>query len=82
MSFSHDQDQCIFKWQCGGQHEAYLQYRLLDDGRADYYSTYVPDECRGGGTGARLVMKALEWAKEQQLEVIPSCWFVAKVMQR
>jgi predicted GNAT family acetyltransferase len=61
---------------------AYLAYRRLDAATVDYASTWTPPPLRGRGVASRLVEHALAWAREQDLTVIPSCWFVRKVMDR
>jgi len=44
--------------------------------------TYVPDEFRGLGRGAKLVRAALEEARRLGWKVVPSCWFVAEYIDR
>jgi uncharacterized protein len=61
---------------------AYLAYRVVDDASVDYASTWTPPPLRGRGVATRLVEHALAWARERKLTVIPSCWFVRKVMER
>ena len=77
----HDEQRRRFVTDLDGE-EAYLVYRRLDDDRVDFVSTFVPTAARGRGIGARLATFALDWAAEQDLEVVPSCWFVAEVMDR
>lgn len=61
---------------------AYLKTRPVDEGIINFYSTFVPPECRGGGTGARLVRHGLDWAREQGLKVVPGCPYVKTVVKR
>lgn len=79
MEIRHEAERGRFVAAVDG-HEATLTYRRIDDGTLDYTSTYVPNELRGRGVGARLVMHALDWAREQGQKVVPTCWFVGRVL--
>jgi len=59
---------------------AYLAYRFVDERTVDYASTWTPPTLRGRGVATRIVHHALAWAREQNLTVIPSCWFVRKLL--
>jgi predicted GNAT family acetyltransferase len=59
---------------------AYLAYRFVDDHTVDYASTWTPPPLRGRGIATLLARHALAWARENDLTVNPSCWFVRKVM--
>lgn len=59
---------------------AYLAYRFVDEKTVDYASTWTPHALRGRGVATQLVRHALAWAREQGLTVLPSCWFVQKVL--
>lgn len=60
-----------------------LRYSLSDDGKTlDYFSTFVPPELRGRNIGEDMVLFALEYAKLNDLKVIPSCPFVKKIIDR
>jgi predicted GNAT family acetyltransferase len=59
---------------------AYVAYRMLDDRTIDYATTFVPPALRLRGLGHRLIEHALAWAAERGLRVVPSCWFVQRVM--
>ena len=61
---------------------AYLAYRFVDERTVDYASTWTPHALRGRGVATRLVHHALAWAREQGLTVIPSCWFVRKILDQ
>lgn len=43
--------------------------------------TYVKSEFEGKGYGKKLVDKALEYAKENNLNVSATCWFAEKVIR-
>lgn len=77
----HEQDQQRFTLEIEGQ-SAYLVYRMQRDGVYDFASTYVPPGLRGRGIGARVVHHALEHARANDWQVIPSCWFVREVIER
>lgn len=57
-------------------HEVVLQYRTIDDKTLDFRSTLVPPGHRGEGLGERVVRHALDWARANGIEVVPSCSFV------
>jgi uncharacterized protein len=57
---------------------AVLAYRTAGQGLLELYSTYVPEQDRGQGTGARLVQAAVEYARQQSMHIIPTCWYVAQ----
>lgn len=61
---------------------AYLKTRPVDESTINFYSTFVPPECRGSGTGARLVRHGLDWAQQQGLKVVPGCPYVKTVVKR
>ena len=62
--------------------DAVLEYRPLDERRLEFYTTYTPTQLRGRGIGGRLVKAALEYARENNLRVVPSCPFVARIIKR
>ena len=56
---------------------ATLKYSALPDGKTlDYYSTFVPPDLRGRHIGQDIVKFALDFAKENDYQIIPSCPFV------
>ena len=63
-------------------HVTYVAYRPLAGRCLDFYTTYTPPPVRGRGTAARVVAAALRWAEENGYQVVPSCWFVAEVIDR
>ena len=62
--------------------EAHMAYRYQDDATVEYHHTYSPPELRGGGVAGKVVRAALEWARSQNLRVIPTCPYVAGFVRR
>ena len=62
--------------------ECQLFYIPIDDSSVDFRSTFVHPGLRGRGVGEKLVRRALEWAREEGLKVVPTCWFVDTVVRR
>lgn len=56
--------------------ESRLSYRPAGDGKLDFVSTFTSPELRGRGLAGRVVAAGLDYAREQGLQVIPSCPFV------
>jgi uncharacterized protein len=44
--------------------------------------TRVDDALRGTGTGAKLVQAAVEWARTQNVRLLPLCPFAASVFDK
>jgi uncharacterized protein len=61
--------------------ESFLKYRLSDHS-IDLYSTYVPVELRGNQLGDKLVQYSIQFAREHQLKIIPTCPFVEKYFSK
>lgn len=53
-----------------------------EEGTIDYVSTFVPPVARGRGIGTRVVVAALEDARERGRRVVPTCPFVRDVVDR
>ena len=64
-----------------GQEMGLLAYRQRP-GQIELMHTEVPKSQRGKGIGERIVKFALEYARQNQLEVIPSCRFVQAYLKR
>lgn len=71
MEIKHDIDAGRFYSTNEGK-DSYLMYSLRN-GTMDIYRTYVPPEQRHKGIAAKIVKAALDYAKENNLKVIPSC---------
>ena len=55
---------------------AVLDYEMTSKDVMDVLSTQVPSGGRGRGVGGALVEAALTHARQNNLRVIPSCWYV------
>lgn len=80
MEIRHESDRKRFVAQVEGGHGR-LTYERLDDDTLDYRSTFVPRELRGEGIGEKLVLYALDYARDHGLEVVPTCPFVTRVIE-
>jgi len=58
-----------------------LDYEKVGMGTLDYKRTFVPENSRHQGFGHKLVQEALEYAKEEQYRVKPTCPFVKSVIE-
>ncbi|MCQ4295260.1 N-acetyltransferase [Pseudomonas stutzeri] len=63
-------------------HCAYLVYMDLGKQTLDIYRTFVPDALRGRGIAAVLAKHALEYAEREGYQVIPSCSYVERYIER
>lgn len=54
----------------------------LDGEMIDLQHTSVPDALQGGGYGSALARAALDHARQNHLQVIPTCTFVRAFMRR
>ena len=61
--------------------EVYVLYAESKD-MLDLYSTNTSPQLRGQGLAEKVVLAAFEYAKENNLKVIPSCWYVKKFLKK
>ena len=60
-----------------------LDYRIDEhDAEVMFSYTYVVPRLRGHGIAADLVRAGLDWAREQNLKVVPACSYVRSYMKR
>ena len=62
-------------------HKAYLSYNVFDD-KIDLSYAYTPPELRGRGIAKIVVEYAFNYAKENNLKVIPTCSYVRALVER
>lgn len=77
----HDSQRQAFVLSSEGD-EVLLRYRRPDSGSIEFYSTYTPESLRGRGLARVVVDAGLAYAEAEHLKVIPSCSYVAKVVER
>jgi predicted GNAT family acetyltransferase len=64
-----------------GAGTALLRY-VPEGDRIDLVHTEVPPRFQGNGYGEALVRAALEYARREELKVVPSCPFVRKFISK
>lgn len=60
---------------------SYVAYSL-DDKIMELYTTYTPPQLRGKGLAEKVVKAVLEYAKENNFKVIPTCSYVRVFIER
>ena len=81
MNIQHNEKEKIFFVDIEGK-VAKLSYKNTDEKTLDYYSTFVPPEFRGKNVGEQLVKVALDYARDNNFKIIPTCPFVARIIDR
>ncbi len=61
--------------------ESHLEYVKMEN-VLNLIHTYVPNALRGNGIAGKIVKTALTYAEENNLKIIPSCFYVATYIQR
>ena len=74
-------DRHRFETDLGDGAIAIAEYNLLH-GKILFTHTEVPSQHEGKGIGSALIRFALDWARERQLQVIPSCPFFAAFIKK
>lgn len=59
-----------------------LRYRYIKDNVIDVFSTKVDEAFQGKGIAGQLYLAIIEFAKENQLKIKPSCSYIDVKMQR
>ncbi|MBB6522754.1 GNAT family N-acetyltransferase [Pseudoteredinibacter isoporae] len=63
--------------------QAVLEYQLdSKQNRVDFSRTFVPQDLRGSGAAQALVSAGLRWARDEELSIEASCWYVEKFLRR
>ena len=61
--------------------ESFIEYRLSKD-EINLYHTYTDPGLRGKGLAAQVVRAAFEYAKKNNLKVVPTCSYVQAFVRR
>nr|WP_314741263.1 GNAT family N-acetyltransferase [uncultured Haemophilus sp.] len=59
-----------------------LRYRYIKDDVIDVFSTKVDEAFQGKGIAGQLYLAVIEFAKENQFKIKPSCSYIDVKMQR
>ncbi|MGD2135636.1 MAG: GNAT family N-acetyltransferase [Gemmatimonadales bacterium] len=81
IDIRHDEAQHKFVAKVDGN-EAHLTYTTVDDETLEFRHTFVPSELRGRKLARQLVDAGFAYAREHGYTVIPTCSYVAKVVER
>jgi predicted GNAT family acetyltransferase len=81
ISVIHNQEEQAFYTTVNG-YEGELTYSQPSDKVIDLSHTFVDENLRGQGVGEELARTALAYAREQHLQVLTSCRFVAAYVKR
>lgn len=60
----------------------HLKYERLNSEVLNYQSTFIDEEIRGKGYGKALVKYALDYAKNNNLKILPTCKMVSTYISR
>lgn len=80
LTVTHDPQAGRFQLEKDG-HLAVLEYQLAD-GKIIFTHTGVPDALGGQGIGSMLARAGLDYARAQNLSVVPLCSFIAGYIQK
>ncbi|GAA4816889.1 hypothetical protein GCM10011365_24310 [Marinicella pacifica] len=81
LNIEHNQQTHRFEVHMDG-HTGYLEYEKQSDEVLDFTHTIVPKELGGQGIGSQLVKHGLDYARDNNFKVIPSCSFVDAYMNK
>jgi predicted GNAT family acetyltransferase len=80
IEVKHDKENERFVAEVEGQ-KAYLSYNIFND-KIDFSFTFTPPELRGNGIAKIIVEYAFNYAKANELKVIPTCSYVQAFVER
>lgn len=81
MDIKHDERNREFTLDEKGK-GGHLKYEPLNSEVLNYQSTFIDEEIRGKGYEKALVKYALEYAKENNLKIVPTCRMVSTYISR
>ncbi len=84
MPIQHDTDNQRYVLTVGEGHDdnaVVLRYHRPDARTIDFTSTFTPPSLRGQGLARKVVEHALDKAEQQDLNIIATCWYVAKLLK-
>ncbi|MET1030630.1 GNAT family N-acetyltransferase [Domibacillus tundrae] len=72
----------IFYMEKDGQRVAEITYAPAGDGKINANHTYVANELRGGGVAGQLLDALADYAREENLKILPTCSYVVAKFSR
>lgn len=72
----------VFYIESNGNEEAMMTFFLTDDNKMTIDHTEVNTGNEGKGFGKKLLFKAIEYARKNNLKIIPVCSFVKSVIEK
>ena len=81
ISFSNNEADNQFVLKTGGNY-GMIEYEKLQPDHLDLYHTEVDPELEGKGVARVLVQRALEYCRQQNWQVTPTCTYVAAYIKR
>ncbi len=61
---------------------AFIEFDKIEPNILDFVHTEVPEELSGKGIGSKLAKSALQYCKDNNLKVIPSCPFIKTYIEK
>ena len=58
-----------------------INYHVTEEGQLDVDRTFVSDELRGQGLAQDLLKRMIEFAREENKQIIPTCPYVKRKME-
>jgi predicted GNAT family acetyltransferase len=76
----HDKDKSQFIITIDNK-ECYVEYNM-ENNKMNLYHTYTDPDLRGKGLAAKVVVAAFEYAKSNNLKIIPGCTYVQSFVSK
>ncbi|KAA9331770.1 GNAT family N-acetyltransferase [Adhaeribacter soli] len=81
ISFRNSEEDSQFQVHTQGS-QGMIEYEKLGEKHLDLYHTEVDPELEGKGVARVLVQRALEYCRQQNYQVTPTCTYVAAYIKR
>jgi predicted GNAT family acetyltransferase len=78
----HNKGERIFTIEVEGHQPAFLKYKQISSDSLDLWTTVVPRSLEGKGIAKLLANEAFAFAREEDLQVKLSCWYLAGYLKR